>query len=186
MGRGKMHFSLKRFAPMAAAVLLISAQAAEARGLRGSLANMKPSRNLQQGQCDITIDCPNYRIMIDGQKVGEIICGRQTAQKFRTGKLATKITPAAGKILPAGFPMLDTVPSLCHNCFIHVYPWTGPGSKSLGCVGVQEAAWNKILRCGGSSFNIIPMGAKGPNTATAPASGTSGSRDSAGTAGGRR
>lgn len=148
------------------AAMLMFAPTAQST-LGGALARIKPSKNLKQGQCDITIDCPNYRVMVDGQNVGEIICGRQTGQKFRKGKIDTKITPAAGKILPAGFPMLATTPPLCNNCFIHVYPWTGPGSKSLGCVGVQEKGWNKILNCGGSSFNMIPMGAKNSPAAAA-------------------
>lgn len=158
-------------ASLLAFAAMMTGAATEAKSLGGSLASIKPARNLQQGKCDITIDCPNYRVMVNGEKAGEIICGRQTGQSFRKGVLDTKITPAGGKILPAGFPMLATKPMLCNNCFIHVYPWTGPGSKSLGCVGVQQKGWDKILKCGGSEFTMIPMPAKRPKVASSSNSG---------------
>lgn len=165
--------------------VMMAGTAADAKSLGGALSSIKPSKKLQQGQCDITIDCPNYRVMVNGKKAGEIICGRQTGQSFRKGKLDTKIIPAGGKILPAGFPMLATKPMLCNNCFIHVYPWTGPGSKSLGCVGVQEKGWNEILKCGGSDFTMIPMGAKSPNVASSNSSSSSSNASSSGTNGRR-
>jgi hypothetical protein len=154
-------------------VLVLSSFAAEARSKhrhhrkahRGSpqkhaaymraLGNKMPERSITKGQCDVKIDCPRGEIVIDGKSQGRINCGPQTGWNFKDKKvkLTTTITPAGGRILPPGFPMLATSPMLCDNCFIHVYPWVQ--GRSLGCVGISPAAWKKITQCGGSEIAFI-------------------------------
>src|SRR4051794_15683431 len=115
-------------------------------GLAGQMAvaNMKvtlrkvhPTTEVTSRKCDIKIDCPKYSISVNGVPAGQIICAPDTGKKFSGKKitLARSVTPAGGKYLPRGFPMLATEPELCDDCFIHVYPYVGPGNKSLGCVG---------------------------------------------------
>jgi hypothetical protein len=120
-----------------------------------ALDNKMPDASIVKGQCDVKIDCPRGEIVIDGKSQGKINCGPQTGWNFKNKKvkLTTTITPAGGRILPPGFPMLATQPMLCENCFIHVYPWVS--GRSLGCVGVTPTAWKKITQCGGSEIEFI-------------------------------
>ena len=126
---------------------------------RQTLASMRPANYVVSGKCDIRIDCPHYKITVNGENAGQIICARTSGANFthKTVRLATSLSRSSGKYMPRGFPMLDTEPSLCSGCFIHAYPWVGPGHKSLGCVGITEAAWDKIVRCGGSQISFTAM-----------------------------
>lgn len=125
-----------------------------------ALGGVKPKASITKGKCDIKIDCPNYKVTVNGENAGQIICANSTGRRFENKKvtLANFIQPASGAILPKGFPMLATSPMLCDNCYIHVYPWVGPSSRSLGCVGVTQKAWNKITECGGSEIEFVAMG----------------------------
>jgi hypothetical protein len=136
---------------------LLTLPSAFAGNMMAALGGVKPSSIITKGQCDIKIDCKHYKVTVNGQNAGQIICGPQTGSRFanKTVKLMTTITPAGGKILPKGFPMLSTNPPLCSNCFIHVYPWVGPGHKSLGCVGVTAKAWKQLTKCGGSEIAFV-------------------------------
>jgi hypothetical protein len=147
------------------AALVFQATSAEAArrssgrggGLMAALGGVTPKKTISKGACDVKIDCSRYSITVNGESAGQIICASDTGARFRNKKvkLASFIQPASGAILPRGFPMLATVPMLCSNCYIHVYPWVGPSSRSLGCVGVTQKAWNKLTQCGGSDIAFV-------------------------------
>ncbi len=153
--------------------LLISVVTAEARssnqfqryasgrssGGRGAWGN--PASQVEKNDCRIILDCPKGKAIVNGKTVDGLVCGYQTgtgsswSKANFVGKIPMATQGAGGAILPAGYPMLNTKPSLCGNCFIHQYPWVESG-KSLGCVGVKPDLWNIIRKCGGSDFAIIP------------------------------
>ena len=76
------------------AFFLISTTVAVLVSERGD-ARTLPPRAMRAGQCDIKIDCPNYKVIINGRTAGQIVCGRQTAASFRRGRIARNITPAS-------------------------------------------------------------------------------------------
>jgi hypothetical protein len=127
--------------------------------LFSALAGVKPAIDIEENQCDVKIDCPNYKITIGGEDAGQIICDSTSGADFsgKVVKLGKEITPSQGTYLPVGFPMLATSPELCGACYIHVYPYVGPGHTSLGCVGVTETAWNKLVKCAGSQIAFTAM-----------------------------
>ena len=138
---------------------LFSAPTAFGGSARQTLNAMRPANYVVSGQCNIRIDCPHYKITINGEDSGQIVCARTTGAKFagKSVKLATHLHHSSGKYMPRGFPMLATEPSLCSGCFIHAYPWVGPGHKSLGCVGITQEAWDKIVKCGGSQISFLAL-----------------------------
>jgi hypothetical protein len=128
-------------------------------GSRGAWGN--PSSKIEKGNCKIILDCPKGKAIINGENAGGIVCGFQTAtgskwdQTKHIGTIPMSTQGAGGAVLPAGYPMMNTKPSLCGDCFIHQYPWV-ESQKSLGCAGVEPKVWVALSKCGGSSFAIIP------------------------------
>lgn len=110
-------------------------------------------------ECHIVFDCRHDRLTING-KAYPLTCGAQTArengERQKGGVIGGSVFKAEGPWRPGlvapGTPMIDTIPRICFDCFIHA------GFGRMGCLGVSQAAFNKIARsCLSSQFSIEAM-----------------------------